>query len=168
MTLQEKLKANTVSLFNSFTTLTPAQVEFKPSSTSWSVLECVEHIFLVDEAISKSISKVATEKIENDKTELLGEGKINHVLVNKREQKVQSPAFAVPMGRFKTIEEAKQNINATIDKIIHHIDTNKIEEETLTIKHPRLGEMTKMDWIHFLIHHTNRHILQIEDVKKLS
>ncbi len=169
MILQEKLKANTISLLKSFTSLTQPQVEYKLSSTSWSVLECVEHIYIVNVAVLKSITTPAPEKIENDKTELFGEGKLNHILVNKRDEfKVIAPEFASPKGRFKTVEEVKQNINSIIDKIIDYISTNKIEEDTQTIKHFRLGEMTKVDWIHFLISHTNRHILQIEEVKKLA
>jgi hypothetical protein len=167
MTLQEKLLSNTTALFNSFDFLTQTQLDFKPAPTSWSILECLEHVFLVDVSVSRVIESPA-EKTENTKTELLGEGKLNHILVDKREtHKVVAPEFASPTGRFKTIEEAKQNINAVINKIIDHLNTHKIEEETQIINHFRLGEMTKTDWIHFLIHHTNRHIVQIEEVKKL-
>jgi hypothetical protein len=167
MTLQEKLQANTIALFSSLDSLTQIQAEFKSSPTSWSILECAEHIFLVDKAVYKSISTPIPETVENDKTELFGEGKLNHLLVNKREFKVVAPVTVSPTNHFKTLEETKQNINAIIDLIIDYIDTHKIEEETLTIKHARLGEMTKVDWIHFLISHTNRHILQIEEVKSL-
>jgi len=166
MTLSEKLQANTIALFNTIDSLAQAEVEFKSSPDSWSILECVEHIFLVDKAVYKSIFTPAPETVENDKTELFGEGKLNHLLVTKRDFKVVAPVPVTPTNRFKTIEEAKQNINAIIDQIIDHISTHKIEEETHTIKHIRLGEMTKVDWIHFLISHTNRHILQIEAIKK--
>jgi uncharacterized damage-inducible protein DinB len=168
MTLPEKLQVNTIALFNSLDSLTQIEVQFKPSENSWSILECLEHIFLVDAAISKNIAVPPSEKTENDKTELYGEGKLNHLLVNKREvSKLSSPDFALPTGLFKTIENAKQNINAIIDKIIDYISTHPIEQETQTIKHARLGEMTKTDWIHFLIAHTSRHILQIEELKKM-
>jgi len=168
MTLQEKLQNNTIALFNVLNSLSQVQVEFKSSATSWSILECLEHLYLVDIAVSKSITTPVAEKTENDKTELFGEGKLNHLLVNKRDAlKVPAPDFVKPSGRFKNIEGAKQHINAIIDKIILYLDANPIEKETQTIKHHRLGEMTKVDWIHFLISHTNRHILQIEEVKKL-
>lgn len=166
MTLEEKLRANTINLFKSLDSLTQVQAEIKISPDSWSVLECAEHIFLVDKAVSRNISTPAPENKENDKAELFGEGKLNHLLVTKREFKVIAPEYATPTGRFKTIEEIKKNINAIIDQIIDHISTHNIEQETHTIKHPRLGEMTKVDWLHFLISHTNRHIMQIEEVKR--
>ncbi|MBL7884376.1 MAG: hypothetical protein JNL69_09930, partial [Bacteroidia bacterium] len=51
-------------------------------------------------------------------------------------------------------------------KIISHIKLNAIENEKQTIQHPRLGEMTKLDWVHFLMAHTKRHVLQIEEIKQ--
>ena len=169
MTLQEKLQANTIALFNSIDSISPSQAQFKPSPTSWSILECLEHIFLVNVSVSKSITIPAPEKIENDKTELFGEGKLNHLLVNKRDAfKVIAPEFASPKGKFTTVEDAKQNINSIINEMINYISTHPIDQETHPIKHFRLGEMTKVDWIHFLISHTNRHILQIEEVKQES
>ena len=166
--LQEKIQSNTLDLFNSFNSLSEANVRFKPSENRWSILECVEHIFLIAEAVSKVIATpLPTEKTENKKTELFGEQKLNTILVINRAFKVPAPDWVSPKGRFKNITESTQSINAIIDKIIHHIENNKIEQETHTIKHPVLGVMTKVDWIHFMIAHTNRHILQIEEVKKL-
>lgn len=168
MNLQEKLKANTSGLLNSINGLTDEQANFKPADNVWSIVECLEHIFLVDVGVSKTLTVNAPETYTNDKSELLGADKLHHILVNKRNEfKVPAPDFVTPSGRFKTVNEASQSINIIIDKIILHLDQNDISTETHTIKHPRLGEMTKLDWIYFLIAHTNRHIEQIEEVKKL-
>ena len=165
--LQEKIKANTLEFLNSFNTLSQASVEFKPSEKAWSVLECAEHVFLIDEAVSKIIATPSsTEKTENTKTELFGEQKLNMLLVTNRAFKVPAPDYVTPKGRFVSVADVVKNINMVIDKIIDHINTNEIEHETQLIKHPMLGMMTKIDWIHFMIAHTNRHILQIEEVKK--
>jgi uncharacterized damage-inducible protein DinB len=168
MTLQEKIKANTVGLLNSLNGLTDAQANVKPESTVWSVLECLEHVFLVDVGISKALLVETTENNTNDKSELIGYDKLNHILVNKRKDfKVPAPDFVSPTGRFNTIEQGKQSVNIVIDKILLHLNQHDISTETHTIKHPRLGEMTKLDWIYFLITHTNRHIEQMEELKKL-
>ena len=166
MTLQEKLKLNTDTLLNSFKTLTNEQIQFKPADTVWSISEIIEHIFLVDVGVAKVLT-LPPEKgnTENNRTELFSDQKLNTLLVN-RSFKVPAPDFVSPKGRFANADDAAKNINIIIDKIIHHLDTNKIEEETHTIKHQVLGEMTKTDWVHFLIHHTNRHLMQLEEVKK--
>jgi hypothetical protein len=169
MSLQEKIQTNTLELLKSFNSLSHDEIKFKPSEKIWSVLECVEHIFLIAEAVSKVISTPeGAVKNENDKTELFGEQKLNILLVSNRAFKVPAPDYVSPKGRFVKSEDAVQNINSVMGKIILHIDSHTIDVETHTIKHPVLGEMTKVDWIHFMIAHTNRHILQIEELKKNS
>jgi uncharacterized damage-inducible protein DinB len=169
MNLQEKLKINTFDLFNALNLLTQTQATFKPAESVWSILECLEHIFLVNQSITKNVTSSSTENHLNDKTELFGEEKLHHILVNKRDAlKVPAPPTVLPNAQFSTIEEAKKSIQEIIDQLILHISSTNISEETQTIKHPRLGEMTKVDWIHFLISHTKRHILQIEELKKIN
>ncbi|MCE9538358.1 MAG: DinB family protein [Bacteroidetes bacterium] len=167
MGLLEKIQNNAEELLKSFHTLNQASLVFKPSEKAWSVLECVEHIFLINEAVLKVISTPAPiEKTENSKTELFGEQKLNMLLIANRAFKVPAPDFVCPKGSFPDSKAATQSINIIIDKIIQHITNNGIEQETHTIKHPVLGAMTKTDWIHFMIAHTNRHILQIEELQK--
>lgn len=169
MNLQEKIQTNTTGLLNSFITLGQVEVVFKPSEKGWSILECVEHIFLIKEAVLKVLSTPAPiEKTENTKTELFGEQKLKMLLITNRAFKVPAPDFVCPKGRFVSSADAIQNINIIIEKIIQYINTNTIEQETHTIKHPVLGPMTKTDWIHFMVAHTNRHIIQIEELKKLQ
>ncbi len=167
MSLQKKVQENTSALIASFSGLNQTEAEFKPSENVWSVLECVEHIFLIDNAVVKIIGiPPPAETMENDKTELFSAEKLHHILVTKREmQKVPAPDSMVPKGILKTKLEAEQSINSVSSKISSLLDANDITKETHTIKHPRLGEMTKLDWVHFMIAHTNRHILQIEELK---
>ena len=166
MSLQEKIQTNNLALLNSFNTLNQAEVNFKSSENSWSILECAEHVFLIAKAVLKVMETPGTTgKTENESTELFGEQKLNKLLVINRAFKVPAPDFVAPKGFFVDSSTAIQNMNTIIDKIVDHINTNKIDLETHTIKHPVLGAMTKLDWIHFMISHTNRHILQIEEMK---
>lgn len=169
MDLQEKIKTNTSGLFNSFNKLNQAELEFKPSENVWSILESVEHIFLIAEAVYKVISTLpGATTSDNDKYELFGEQKLNKLLITNRAFKVPAPEYVSPKGRFLNSTDAIHHIAIIIDKIIHHINSNTIDLETNTIKHPVLGAMTKVDWVHFMIAHTNRHVLQIEELKTLG
>lgn len=165
MSLQVKIQENKIELLNSFVNMNKEDLEFKPAENVWSVLEVLEHIFMINKAVLKVIVTPPIENHESSTYELFGENKLNHLIVTKRANKVPAPDFSNPTGRFASIQDAEQNLNSLIDKIVEHINNNKIEEETITVKHPMLGEMTKVDWIHFMIAHTNRHLLQIEEVK---
>ncbi|MDQ3048451.1 MAG: DinB family protein [Bacteroidota bacterium] len=165
MNFQEKIKVNTEALFQSVSSLTDEQAAYKPLPEAWSVLECLEHLFLVDSNVARVILTPSADTNVNTTAELFGEGKLNHLLVAKRiEFKVPAPEFVSPTGRFNSLEEVREQITQTISKIILNLEENDITKETRTLKHPRLGEMTKTDWVHFMIAHTNRHIQQIGEI----
>ncbi len=163
--LANKKISNTHDLFQSFQSLTTEQLNHCPMPESWSILQNVEHVFLVDVGIAKILAMPASADADSQATERYGDQKLNTMLTN-RGYKVSAPDFVSPKGRLKTADEARQNINIIIDKITDHLKRHPIEHETQTFKHQFLGEMTKTDWVHFLIHHTSRHILQIEEIKK--
>jgi uncharacterized damage-inducible protein DinB len=166
LTLIEKLKANTEKLLLSFSELDQNDLHYKTEPTSWTVMECIEHIFLVDVGVSKVLTTNAEgKKSSNTQKELFSDERLSSLLVN-RSYKVPAPEFVSPKNRFSTADEAQKSIRIIIEKIEFHLKQNDIESETITIRHAALGEMTKTDWVHFLIHHTNRHILQIEEIKQ--
>lgn len=167
MILQNKIEINAKHFLDSFLLLKEEQLHDKPSLNAWSILECAEHVYLVNCNVSKIISTPnLLDKVENKPVELFGEGKLNHLLVNKRAVlKIPAPDYVVPKGVFKTLQDANHQFNAVISDIITQLDKTDITKDTQTINHFRLGEMTKTDWIYFMFAHTNRHLLQVEEIK---
>ncbi len=165
--IQEKIKVTIDKLIDQITPLDQQELEYKPSLGSWNILECVEHIHLVNAGIVTVLQKPAPESNENMVSELFGEGKLNHLLVTKREAKHVAPERVSPKGIFKDREEAEKAIHKDIHVILHLLNTKDFSQETFIIHHPRLGNMTKTDWLYFLIAHTERHIFQIEEIKAL-
>jgi hypothetical protein len=169
MNLQNKIQHSISELNHSYNHLNGAQLNYKPTEKDWSVLECLEHIFLINERVLKALSSPyppSNGNIENTKTELFSFEKLNHILVTKREaNKLDAPDFSVPTGAFSSKENAVQNIQRNTEGILNFLDSNDITQDTQTIAHIRLGEMTKTDWIHFMVTHTFRHLKQIEALK---
>lgn len=165
--IQEKIKITIDKLTDQINQSDQEELEYKASPDTWSILECIEHIHLVNSGIAKILQKPAPETNENMVSELFGEGKINHLLVTKRAAKQIAPEGVAPKGIFKTAEEAERAIHKDIHVILHLLNTKDFSQETFIIHHPRLGNMTKTDWLYFLIAHTERHLFQIEDIKSL-
>src|SRR5271167_314412 len=46
-----RLEGRTRSLINELCTWTPEQLQFRPSPTSWSALELIEHLMLAERAV---------------------------------------------------------------------------------------------------------------------
>ncbi|MGB3948214.1 MAG: DinB family protein [Bacteroidia bacterium] len=167
MNLSTKIEHNIKALFHSYASVTEEALNYKSAEKVWSILECLEHIYLIDKAVLVVLTTAESKyKTENNQTELFGEEKIKKLLVQGRSFKVPAPEYVQPKGEFTSSTIATQLINTVIENIKQHLATNTIEHETYTFKHPILGPMTKTDWVHFMIAHTERHLLQIEELKQ--
>ena len=166
MLLSDKIRTTLFSLIDLIDSSGEEELHYKPAPDSWSILECVEHICLVNHNIAQLIQTPPPASHENKLSELYGEGKLNHLLVTKRDMKRVAPEKVTPKGIFKTPGEAKEAIYRDTETILRTLEATSIGQQTHTIPHHALGEMTKTDWLHFMIAHTQRHLLQIETIKE--
>src|SRR5580693_5612289 len=77
----------------------------RPEAQRWSVLECVEHVILVEDGVFASISVHSTPGAPP--VEPRREGQILRGMTN-REHKVAAPEHAEPTGRYSSLAEALQ------------------------------------------------------------
>lgn len=166
MQLQEKIRSISYSLIDLIDSSTEEELLFKATPDSWNILECVEHICLVNGNVARLLELPSPASHENKQPELYSEGKLNHLLVTKRDIKRAAPDFVTPKSIYKTAGEAKEVIYDNIEHILNRLEQSDISEQTHTIPHHALGEMTKTDWIHFMLAHTQRHLYQIEKIKE--
>lgn len=166
MSLSEKTKTVISNLIDLINSCSEEELHFKSTTDSWNILECAEHIYLVNTGVYRILQTPPLASSENTSSELHSEGKMNHILVTKRDIKRNAPQFVIPKGIFKTREEVKQAIDKDTNGIITILETTDISKETQTFAHPSIGEMTKTDWMHFLIAHTQRHLFQIQEIKE--
>jgi uncharacterized damage-inducible protein DinB len=148
-------------LLASIANLSENQVHFKAAENIWSVLECLEHIFVVEAGIIKTL-RIESQSNEGAES-VVNRGKVEEFLQN-RGFKIDAPDFTAPKGRFKSLEELKAAFLTKRQELNMLMTTTNLLDGVL-VKHPKLGDMTKTDWVHFLIQHTNRHIEQVVEIK---
>ena len=167
MSLAEKTKTVITALTDLIDNCSEEELHFHPSADSWNILECAEHIWLVNATIYRFLQTPPPAlPHQNKESELHSEGKMNHLLITKRDTKRTAPQWVIPKGLFKTGEEAKQAVHKATSDIRSILETTDISRETHTLAHPAIGEMTKTDWVHFLISHTQRHVFQMQEIKE--
>ena len=133
----------------------------KKSPDAWSAIECVEHVIMTESAVTRILLQRAQDTHPNGlKKELIGKERIETAL-NDRLKKYTSPASLTPRGRYLSLDEAIEAFQRQRNNLIEMLLSGRIEFDGLTRAHPLLGEMTKIDWLHFLIEHCKRHREQI-------
>lgn len=138
-------------------------VHFK-NDIQWSILEIIEHIYLTDRVIYTIIS--STSDTRNFSPEIIGDKNLQKILVINWKEKIKSPDILKPKGEIT-------NMGTLVNLLINQRELwkddvlkGKISIDNRIFVHPFLGKMTVIDWVNFAIHHTQRHIHQIEGISK--
>jgi hypothetical protein len=141
----------------------PIEKLTEKSGSEWSLLEILEHIYITDKVIYSIVSK-PSEKESNAK-ELFGQNKLEIILIEQRDKKIQSPDFLHPKGYFQNLLEFNSAFTDLRNSLKNELITENVKIDNRIHNHPLLGEMTITDWLNFIPLHTERHLKQIEDRK---
>ncbi|MGR9047285.1 DinB family protein [Halobacillus faecis] len=136
------------------------EASVKPEEDRWSILEVLEHLYLMEQLIVYQINQALKQGDTQQATE-----KPIHKTTN-RDYKVDAPEAVRPKGEFKTLQEAKEGLKKTREATLFLIH-NK-EEETLqnrAFPHPAFGDMNLEQWVEFIGWHELRHLDQMKEVK---
>jgi len=145
--------------------LSDAQWNFKPAPDRWSVAECAEHIAAAEPFIRTMIAGVVNKEAT---PEMLKEGmKKDDALAAgmlDRTKKFKAPEPLIPTNRFGSPAAATEAFKKERAVTIA-LAAGAPDLRTHGDKHFLLGPLDSYGWFLFLSGHSERHTLQIEEVK---
>jgi hypothetical protein len=159
------LKQTEQDLLAAMANLSDEQLHFKLNAATWSVLECAEHIFVVEVGVLRMLQTETAPTVAIGTETVINREKLG-VFLENRNTKVAAPDFSAPKGRFKNLPEfllAFENKRKELYSVLEKINLT----DGILIKHPLMGDMTKADWTYFIPRHTARHIAQINEIKAM-
>lgn len=128
----------------------------------WSVLECVEHLAIIEERFFGWIvsgREISADSNWEKQTKLFN-------MATDRSFRVQAPEAALPTGRFATLGEAIEAFNAARNRTARVVSERGQALYTVGIKHPRFGDMNGVELVHVLTGHARRHAAQIREIRE--
>ncbi len=155
-----QLQTNTQRVVNLLQSITE-EVANKKVNNSWHTIEIVEHILLVERAVILGLRK---KQVPIETETIYGNAKLEKIIVQLREKKTAAPTNFIPIGKNTTIETATLDFIASRNTFLQYLIDGTIVIDNSMYPHPYLGNMSKEDWCYFLLHHTERHCLQIQDI----
>lgn len=153
-------------VLNSLKGVSDAQLNFKAGPERWSIGECAEHIAVAE----PFLRNLTTEKVmkappgELKSTGPAGDERLLKMLVD-RSQKAQAPEPAKPTGRFATKADVIAALDQDRDKTVAYVKSTQEDMRSHVVKHP-LGAMDAYQFLLLLSAHSERHTLQIAEVKQ--
>jgi hypothetical protein len=146
--------------------LTTAQLNFKADSTRWSVAQCVEHIALAEAALTMAYQQGLQSPADPTKRDSIkySDQQIIHFLTD-RSRKFQAPEMLRPVGTFGSFQASLDSFVARRNRNIEFIKTTQEDLRNHFVTFPGLGIVDDYQVVLFMISHSKRHTLQLEEVK---
>ena len=141
-----------------------AQLNFRSAPGRWTIAEIAEHIIVVENALMgmfNAPNAMTTAKCE-DVPRIADTALI--LAITNRMQKFTAPEQVRPNGRWKTRDELLANFEKTRTATIDHLKANKADLRSTFVRSP-MGTIDSLQGLLFLTGHSDRHLLQLKEVK---
>ena len=154
-----ELQDTTTELIELLTSLNQEQLNRVPFESSWTAAQLGEHLHK-----SYNVAKLLYGPVRNTQRDPAEKVKsIKEALLNF-EAKMISPDFIEPENKEYDQNTLIESLKESINKITNAAHTLKPEETCTSFALPGLGEMTRTEWIYFVIYHTQRHVHQLKNI----
>jgi hypothetical protein len=133
-----------------------------PAAGRWSVLECVEHVAVVEQRFLSRLEVAgqppAPPPDKQKEAELA-------VRVTDRASRAQAPDPVQPSGRFLSLAQALEYFNAARTRTIEFATARCDDLYHLAWEHPRFGPLNGNEVLVITAGHARRHAAQIREVR---
>jgi uncharacterized damage-inducible protein DinB len=165
--LIDLLEADSKKFLDHIEHISDQQWNFKSSPDAWSIAQISEHITLSEDLLFSIAQKTLLMPPDEKKAEALaGHEKELLVAVLDRSSKAQAPEVLKPSGKFAAKKELIEVFKAARRQTINYVKTNSDPLKNHVTRHPVFGELTAYQWLVFIAGHADRHVAQLEEVKK--
>lgn len=156
------LKASTEDFKAAASHVPEAIAKIRPGENRWSVLDCVEHVTVVEEIflarlVSRETPGVAPPK-DNAKEAAI------ELRLTDRSTRREAPEAIWPKGRFTNLAEGLEAFHAVRAKSLQFAQDHSADLYTLVSSHPALGLLNGVEAMTIIAGHSRRHAEQIREV----
>jgi hypothetical protein len=158
--LISELNSTTKELLEVLSSFTEEQFNTVPYAGSWTAGQVAEHLYKSESGVPKVLLGATrpTERQPDEKVEI-----IKSVFLNFN-TRLQAPDFIIPSNETKEKETLIHDLKNASEEVTKLAGTLDLSETCTSFPFPQLGELTRLEWICFVICHSRRHILQLRKI----
>ena len=144
--------------------LSEAQWNFKPSPERWSIAECAEHIAAAEPMLRGMIADAMQKELTPEMLKASRQDEKLLTALVDRSKKFKAPEPLVPTNRFGSPAAAVDAFKKERAETIK-LASGDVDLRTHGTEHFLFGPLDAYGWFLFESGHSERHTLQIEEVK---
>jgi hypothetical protein len=133
----------------------------KPSPNSWTSLEIIEHVCIVEDRYVTWLEEGDGDPPPRDPD---NEMRL-FLMIRNREERRQAPDAVWPTGRFKKLDEAVAAFNEVRNRAVSMADESLY---SVGVTHPFFGRVNGAELMQLIDGHARRHAEQIRDLAEAS
>lgn len=145
-----------ISLFND------NEFNLKPAPDQWSAGDVAEHIYVLESFINKVLAGTCVPAERNPEEKVL----VVKTIFSNFDKKFNAPAPVSPSVNVKSIDKLLNDIKTSRLITEQFVSANDLTLICKDFVHKGFGEMTRTEWVHFCIYHTDRHLQQMQKIKE--
>ncbi|XZF74187.1 DinB family protein [Bacillus sp. AL-1R] len=140
--------------------LTDEQLNRKINNEKWSIMQVLEHLYLIESKLVKLMIRTFNEA----PSEVIQDKPI-HLAID-RTKKITAPPHFEPTDQFMTKKEITEKLNQSRKSLLEFVELTKDQKlDDKGMPHPIFGQINLKQWIPFIGVHEKRHIEQIKELK---
>jgi hypothetical protein len=140
--------------------LTSEQLTFRSSPEAWSIMDVVEHLAIAEPQYWQRVQDSMKQPAASVKPEATDAGIMWYGI--DRTNRAKTGEARVPKGRFKTVEDALAEFRKLRAAIRNYAATTQEDPRSRMLLE---GNMDVYQWLLMISTHSQRHILQIREIK---
>jgi hypothetical protein len=154
------LDETTGNFLKALSAFEPDQINIVPFDGSWTAGQVVEHILKSEGGVPETLlgPTSPTSRTSDEKVAI-----INSIFLDFS-TKLQAPSFIIPS---EGPHDQKQLLTSFANKRAEIATIAGTEDLTLTctsFNFPTLGQLTRLEWLSFIIAHSKRHTFQLRNI----
>lgn len=146
---------------DTLSTLDESVFLLKPGEGKWNISEIVEHVNISDKSSYLAMLKTSGEPTREESE--VSEKNVAAMLDTENMNFI-APEAAHPKGQFKTPKEAIEVFEKTRNRILDFVMSNELRWQATGFAHPRLGYLSRIQWLRFVTWHSRHHLKQIRAI----
>ena len=158
--LIEELNQTTVEFLQTLDSFPADQINIVPFEGSWTAGQVAEHILISEGGLPEMLmaETAVTERPVDERVALL------ESIFLDFSTKLKAPDFNVPSNGPHEKEKLMADFRHVRKQLEHVAQTADLTLTCTTFPFPTIGELTRWEWINFVICHAKRHIHQLRNI----
>ena len=155
-----ELHNTATALIRTLSSFSEEEINLVPFEGSWTPGQVGEHIYKSVSGAAQVLqgSVAPTKRNPGEKIKSIED------LFLDFSQKFKSPEFIIPSDEPHDKKLLLKCLTLTFDEIGDYIKKQDQSLTCLDFAFPGFGELTRMEWNHFIVVHTQRHIYQLKNI----